>query len=64
MSLEPVLLEEERHEDAVNHQYEVVGVNTVEHVVAEHQRDFALHTVRLTYPAYLVDFFCSYHFLI
>ena len=56
IAAEAVLLNEEGHEDAVDLEHQVVGIDAVEHVVVEEERHFALHAVGLAQPAYLVDF--------
>lgn len=42
-------------------EHQVVGIDAVEHVVVEEERDFALHAVGLAQPAYLEYFFLPDH---
>ena len=58
---ESPLLHIEGHEDAVDKEHEIVGVDTVEHVVVEEERQLSLHSVRLANLANLIYLFLSYH---
>ena len=43
---ETILLQEERHQYAIHHQDDVVGIGTVPYIVSKAERDLAFHTMR------------------
>ena len=64
IGLETVLLNEERHQDAVDVENEIVGIRTVKHIVVEQEGDLPPYAVRLAQSADLIDFFASDHPLV
>ena len=60
ISLKPILLNKEWHHYAVNTKYEIIGINTVEHIIVHTHCHLALYSVRLTYQAYLIYFLVAY----
>ena len=62
--LKAIFVEEERHEDAVDVENEVVGIYAVEDVIVEVERHLAVHTVRFAYLTYLIYCFFLYHFFV
>ena len=62
--LETVLVHKERHENAVHVENEIVGVGTVEHVVVEVERHFAVNSVRFAYASDFIYSFFLYHIIV
>ena len=58
---EAVFLHKERYEDAVDHQDETIGIDTVEDVVVDLHGYLAMHAVGLAQPSNLVYFVLSDH---
>ena len=64
VAAETVFLHEERHEDAVYHQHEVVSIDAVEDIVVEEKGNLPLHAVGLAQFTNLIDFFFLNHALV
>ena len=62
--LKAVLVHKERHQNAVHVENEIVGVGTVEHVVVEVERHFAVNSVRFAYASDFIYSFFLYHIII
>jgi len=60
---EAVFLHEERHEDAVDVEHEIVGIDAVEDVVVELERHLAFDSVGLAQTANLVNFLWFNHII-
>ena len=61
IALESVLFHEERHEDSVNGQHEILGIHAVEDIVIDLHRELALYAMGLPYPTNLIYFLFFYH---
>ena len=61
VAAEPVFLHEERHEDTIDLENEIVGLSTVENIVGEMEQHLAFHAVWLADAANLEDVFLSNH---
>ena len=58
---ETIFLHEEGYEDAINVEDEIIGINTVKHIVIDLHRQLALHSVGLAHTSYLIYLLATYH---
>ena len=61
VTAETVFLDKKRYEDAIDVEDEVVGINTVEDIIVEEERDLSPDTVTLTEPTDFIDFLLLNH---
>ena len=61
VGLETVLLDEERYENIVDAENQIVSIHTVEHIIIEEETDFPSYAVRLAELAYSIYVFSPNH---
>ena len=62
--LEAILLQIERHEDAIDVEHQILSIHSVENIIGDGESYLALHTMRFAQLTYLIYFVSSYHTLL
>ena len=59
--LEAILLQIERHQDAIDVENEIFGIHTIKDIIGDGKGYLALHSMRLAQLTYLIYFVTSNH---